>query len=181
MHVKVGGSWKTVSNVYVKVGGVWKEASLHTKVAGEWKQIHGGEMKTLSGTSGSPNPDNSASQNYAAAGWTFKTTGTVWKYSSATQFQDGIEWTSGQDSPTEDSWIRATVTAGSTPNGPVGSWLKVAGSGSADRTWTIDRDSTEGSGTTTCTLKIELATDSGGSNIVATGYYRANATIVSHQ
>lgn len=38
-HVRVGGSWKTVSSPSVKVGGSWKSVDAgFTKVGGAWKQ-----------------------------------------------------------------------------------------------------------------------------------------------
>lgn len=37
-HVKIGGVWKTATNVYTKVGGAWKTASdMPVKIAGAWK------------------------------------------------------------------------------------------------------------------------------------------------
>ena len=38
VSVKVGGAWKTATNVYNKVGGVWKTAAdMPVKVGGVWK------------------------------------------------------------------------------------------------------------------------------------------------
>lgn len=37
VYVKVGGTWKEVSNVYVKVNGAWKEGTVNVKVGGVWK------------------------------------------------------------------------------------------------------------------------------------------------
>ena len=133
---------------------------------------------TLSGTSGSPNTDTDSfagPYGAAVAGWTFTTTGTVLQVSTGGQFQDGIEWTSEQDSPVNDYWLRATVDSGSTPSGTIGSWSKVAGSGSSAQSYSWTRSGT--AGTTAGTVKIEISNDSGGSNILGTGYYRGEATV----
>lgn len=62
-HVRVGGSWKTVSSPSVKVGGSWKSVSAgFTRVGGAWKQWYTAstsgvfdllETQTLSGTAAS--------------------------------------------------------------------------------------------------------------------------------
>lgn len=39
-QVKVAGSWKTVSAVYVNISGTWKAVSgIFTNISGVWKQI----------------------------------------------------------------------------------------------------------------------------------------------
>lgn len=58
-------------------------------------------------------------------------------------------------------WVRATVTAGTTPSGTVGSWVALT----SDQAWGISRTTV---GTTTSTFTLEIATDSGGSNIIFT-------------
>lgn len=37
--VKVSGSWKNLSGVYVRVGGVWKSGQFHSRVSGSWKAL----------------------------------------------------------------------------------------------------------------------------------------------
>ncbi len=142
----------------------------------------GGEKVTLSGTSGSPNLANcTRAQSFgsATAAWSFQTDGTV-DYTlncTTTQWQNNVEWIDSQPSPQGDYWIRATVDAGSTPGGSaVGSWLKLTGSGAANRSWDWTK-TLPGAGTVSGTLRIEIATDAAGSNIVATGYYRGVATL----
>ncbi len=72
-------------------------------------------------------------------------------------------------------YVRATLVASSAPTEGSGldTWLTLAPSG-ANRLWTW-RQSV--SGTLKGTLKIEIATDSLGANIVATGHYRGTATV----
>ena len=39
-NVKVGGEWKTVTNIYTKISGVWKEIdAAFTKISGDWKAL----------------------------------------------------------------------------------------------------------------------------------------------
>lgn len=59
-------------------------------------------------------------------------------------------------------WVRATATSGSLSSGTTGSWLQL----NSARTWVRDNAGTEG--TLSATLTLEIATDSGGVNIVAT-------------
>jgi len=68
-------------------------------------------------------------------------------------------------SPTTGSttrYIRATLTSGTFTSGTVGSWLQL----NTNRTWRTQFTSAFGSKTTTATF--DLATDSGGTNIVQT-------------
>lgn len=141
------------------------------------------DLVTLSGTSLSPNVVTglTASPNDSWAEWLFNTDGTVDTNevtSGVVQFQTGVEWNDAQTTPAVDYWIRATLEDGVNPTSgaAIGSWLKVSVSGSANRIWRWT-DTTNGDSTTTGTLKIEIATDSGGTNIVATGYYKGTAIV----
>lgn len=60
-------------------------------------------------------------------------------------------------------WVRMTLLSGTAPGTSpgLGTWLQL----SSDRQWGWSRAS---NGSTTATVKIEIATDSGGTNIVAT-------------
>ena len=142
-----------------------------------------GSVYKLSGTSGSPNSavDVKTTPTDTTVSWIFNTDGTVDKKEAAStsQFQTGVEWDSDQPTPCVDNWLRATVDVGDTPSvGTIGSWSKVAGAGSSIQTYTW-AETTNGAADQTGTLKIEIATDSGGTNIVATGYYRGTAQVLS--
>lgn len=58
-------------------------------------------------------------------------------------------------------WARVTVTSGSLSSGTTGSWVQL----NTFRDWTRNNAGIEG--TLSATLTLEIATDSGGSNIVA--------------
>ena len=141
------------------------------------------EIITLSGTSGSPNikVKASSSPTDARTGWKFLTDGTVDGGTGTSgvtyvQFQTGSQWSNFQPTPGKDYWLRATLDDGSVPNessDALNSWLKLAGSGSANREF---RWIETGLGAYNGALKIEIAEDSGGSTIVATGYYGGLAT-----
>ena len=136
---------------------------------------------SLSGTSGTPNiaSDTETSPTDCTVYWEFQSNGTVWKLEdTGSQLNDGVEFTDEQDSPTENLWIRATLDAGDAPTaGPaLTTWHQVTGAGGTSRRWTWT-ETTDGFATTIGTLQIDIATDSGGSNIVATGYYRGSASV----
>lgn len=131
------------------------------------------ETVTLSGTTGTPNTTLTVklSPTDATAGWDFNSDGTVDNEATAgiSQFNGGVEWI--DLSPTGSYWIRATLNAGNAPDsGTLGTWLALT----ISRSW---RWTITGTGTTSGSVKIEIATDSGGSTIVATGYYGATATV----
>lgn len=68
-------------------------------------------------------------------------------------------------------WVRATVTSGTTPSGSLtATWLAL----SASRSWTLSRSSV---GVTACSLTFEIATDSGGVNIVTSDSATITATM----
>jgi hypothetical protein len=142
------------------------------------RQFYAAETITLSGTAGTPNNDNAVviDPGTATAGWRFETDGEVFRVTGP-QFQAGIEWTDLQPTPGKDYWIRATANSGSVPNAgsdSLGVWHKVAGSGSGNRTWQWQRTTV---GIYQGSVKVEIATDSGGTDIVATGYYGGIAEI----
>jgi len=74
-------------------------------------------------------------------------------------------------------WCRATNNTGSNPTGGsgLGTWLTLVPGGS-DRLWSWTRTTI---GTTSGSIKVDIATDSGGSNIVATGYYAGSAEVIN--
>ena len=141
-----------------------------------------GGVWTLSGTALSPNNATTiqTTPTDAVVSWIFNLDGTVDRTQTAgtTQFQTGVEWDTDQPSPATDIWLRATLDAGSNPTSgdALGSWHILNGSGEANRTFTWT-ETTDGVAVITGTLMVELATDSGGSNIVATGYYKGTAVV----
>ena len=141
------------------------------------------ETITLSGTSGAPNvsTDTEDTPTNAVAGWRFYANGDVRRVvnSTYTLFNSGTEWSNVD--PANNYWLRATLDSGNAPNsgtGGTGTWQVLAGPGEStliSYEWLEDSDPFA-EANTAGTLKIEIATDSGGSNIVATGYYRGTAT-----
>ena len=143
-----------------------------------------GEVITLSGSDGTPNEFTDASTSgTASAIWQFENDGEVWRLrgiGSDAQFQDGVEFSSKQPNVGRDLWIKATQTGVSTPGDAptsgdtLDSWHQVGGSSGADRSWGWQQT---GLGSTAGEIKVDIATDSGGTNIVATGYYKGTAEI----
>lgn len=177
-HIKLGGTWREVTQPYVKVSGAWQAATaMYIKQGGVWRLVWepAGSDITLSGNAANPNEAVESQAFAATAGWNFNTNGTVDKVEggTTTQFQDGTEWDVNQDSPVDEYWLRATVNSGDAPDvGNTGVWNKISGANSSDYTlrWTKTVSSSH-------SVKIEIADDSSGSNIVATGYYGVDLTV----
>jgi hypothetical protein len=153
-----------VERLQVRVGGGWIVMIVASAIAFPI----GGDVVTLSGTSGSPNYATDTA-SVALAGWRFNSDGTVDKMEggSAFQFNSTTEWVIPNVYGNGPYWIRYTEDSGATAN-----WI----SNSAKNTWlalTSDRiwQWTSNIGIRTGAGKVEIAKDSGGSNIVATGYY----------
>lgn len=135
---------------------------------------------TLSGSSGTPNTSVciDADPNDTTAGWLFNTNGSVQRYNGnppvLVGFQVGVEWISA--SPLIDYWIRFTTESGDAANGgdSLGIWHQVGGAGASNRSVLWEQTVI---GTRAGTAKVEIATDSGGSTIVATGYYSGSAEV----
>ena len=136
------------------------------------------ETVTLSGTPSSYNSVFGVTQNGvdSLAGWRFKSDGTVFKTNVSgssynIQFNAGTEWCNV--TPSQTYYLRCTVQAGSLDGGsqPANTWLALT----TDRTFQVLDDIADGTDITV-QIKIEIASDSGGSNILATGYYEATAT-----
>ncbi len=132
---------------------------------------------TLSGTSGSPNvtSDTQVFPDDAVAGWIFHADGRVQQF-PGTFFNQGTEWTNEYPSSPNNTWIRATLESGSDAvdgnSASTNTWLSLGGG--SNRRWTWE---TTGLGTTAGTVYIEISTDSSGSPVVASGYYRGNAVV----
>lgn len=113
-----------------------------------------------------------ASQTYefgtTFGGVRFNANGTVDKLQSfvAPSWANGFEtwYTPTGGTPGNSYWIRATLDSGSTPTGTFGSWTQM----SSTQTWSA---AAFNPGTFDCVFTIEIASDSGGSTIVATAQY----------
>jgi len=108
----------------------------------------------------------------AQAFWRFNPDGTVDRKNTGGTTANQQQWyrpTGG--TPGTGYWIRCTVNSGTTPTGSAtGSWLQL----NAARTWQHDQTVI---GTVTCTLTIEIASDSGGANIVSSGSFTITADV----
>lgn len=137
----------------------------------------------LSGTSLSPNnaTTSETSPTNATSSWIFNLDGTVDRKQTAgtTQFETGVSWDTDQPSPATDMWIRADHDANENPDAgdALGVWHVLSGSGEANRTFTWTEPTDGGFFATTGTIKVMLATDSLGANVVATGYYKGLSTV----
>jgi len=127
------------------------------------------ETITLSGIEPFPNTLYSFGLGLIDLGWKFRNDGTVAEFNGGNStFRGGVEWCS--NNPPNGVWyIRATSVQGynvpNEPNNdPLNTWLGL----NSNRQWiwrANQNDQIQGN------LKIEIASDSAGTNIVATGYY----------
>lgn len=140
------------------------------------------EVVSLEGSIVAPesNADYPLSDGSMQSGWRFQSNGTVSDYNNdrfPTDATGGHTPWVNQSPPTGSYWIRASIQSQSDPASQ-----SFASSPSALNTWlattstrtflfTDNRGAASYAGASVI-LKIEIATDSGGSNIVATGYYR---------
>ena len=136
-----------------------------------------GDTISLSGTTGSPNTslDFAISTNNAEVRWFFNTDGTIDRIKlQGTDVYEILapQWCAG--TPSISYWMRFTHNAGDTANvgQSSGSWISMVSN--IGQGWLETQD---GFATYSGSSKVEIATDSGGSNIVATGYYGGTAEI----
>lgn len=149
-----------------------------------WQMANNGVVATASGPqvilSGTPGlgavDDNDFEiSGTADAGWIFSSSGNLTRYSGTAY--NAPEWfgranETVHSTPDQTYYIRATTDIGDLPDS--GTSLNVWFSLASTRSWWW----TAGPGfdISTGTLKIEIARDSGGTDIVATGYYGGTAT-----
>ena len=139
---------------------------------------------SLSGLLGSPNTYYAFSQYPGGSAKTYLRANTDGKLEKATSndlgtlgsyTQIGTEWVSPLTTYSGSYWIRATRISGDNlTSGTLGSWLALTSS----REWQLtayEAQALGGIDYKEILLKLEIATDSGGSTIVATGYYELQA------
>jgi len=189
MHIKVGGAWKAIDAASVKVSGAWKDVqNIYCKVGGAWKTVWEAVTYTLLGSSGAPQSRTSSQLDPDDASLVWQITGV----SSGAAVKGKIQY---DDYATGDPVSLNTQHEFITPTTgwgvlyfrltyDTGSDTVLSSSHAIDgTTWhalTEDTNNifwtTEETGlvpTTTTRIKVEMSTDSGGSPIVATGYYEA--------
>lgn len=135
------------------------------------------EIITLSGSSGTPNQANATvvAPGTVTAGWRVLANGQIQRTTGISNiysaFNIGTEWSN--KNPPGTYYIRATLDSGTTPDsGTLNTWIEI----DTTITWSWTRSAV---GVTTGILELEIATDSGGTNIVASGFYRGQAEIDS--
>ena len=132
------------------------------------------ETITLSGTAGAYNAilvETTGGPAYAR--WKFKPDGGVYRSDPADefaylQFNALTEWCN--TTPSQTYYLRCTVMSGTLSIGTANVWYALT----SERVFSVF-DNTPGVTPVQVNMKIEIASDSGGSNILATGYYQATA------
>lgn len=137
------------------------------------------ETVSLEGTTSTPETffDQSAGIQDLVMGWTFNSDGNVYKYEniynvggSGTYLHSSTTW--NNITPSTTYYIRVTNYAGNNlstlDSAALNSWLALT----TTRTFRYrDARDITSYGQESGTMKVEIASDSGGSNILATGYY----------
>lgn len=171
-NFKVGGTWRTLASGWVKVGGAWQEVqSAWVKVGGAWQQVYVALTINLSGTAISPVSDSNFALDpaTATAGWSFNKDGDATRVSGTAYNPTPDEWADPNTTDIGSSyWIRFTAESGDAVTiGTLNTWLALT----TTRTfyWQVSGGILSG------VVKVEIASDSGGSTIVATGYYSGQA------
>lgn len=132
-----------------------------------------GEIVQLQGTPASPHTEDDFDETSAKLEYEFQSDGDVRvDVSGGSDFfiQDWVV----PKPPSGTYWIRATWQNGDVPT--IGDTLNVWHSLASLKDWGWTQS---GDGNTGGEIKIEIATDSGGVNIVATGYYVGDAEVES--
>lgn len=181
LKVNIASAWKELSTCKVNIGGAWKQVeTIKVNIGGAWKEVWNNFVVTLTGSSVSPNnyTVNETDPANAEAGLRLLRDGSLqrvvsgsWTDWFTTEWGDPEGTTVG-----DDYWVQATLVSGDTPtqtNAGFGSWLQL----NATHEWSHLQSVVGQDGPTK--IKIEIATDSGGSNIVATGYYQFTAIVES--
>ena len=164
LHYKDGGTWRKAKELHYRDGGVWR------KLKEAWYR-DGGVWRKVFSAGGVVNPlpftywidVTTLSPADATAAIQFRSDGVLNIYGSLGI--DALSWFA----PTEVGigaayWIRLTVTSGDGPNSgdSTGAWLSL----SVTRTWSWTVTSNSG-GLRSGVVTVQIATDSAGSNIVA--------------
>ena len=139
-----------------------------------------GAIISLTGLVGTPNSsfDWETTPDSAVAGWFFRSDGSVDYYAFGTLLQwtglgPNTEWHDPNGAPASTYYIRATLVSGDAPtagSSAVGSILALT----SNRQWIWTRSSL---GSYTGKLLIEIFSDAGGTDLLASGYYQGSATI----
>ena len=156
-----GGAWKEIlSGTAVGVGGVWKQVqSMHVGVGGVWKEFFRNFTITASPIAWQLS-DSQADGDLAAASYDLVSDGTV-----LTGGGVDVAGSSSWGSPTTvgigaSYWARITPTSGSFDSNSASAWTQLTSGAGCQLANTF--------GSYSVTFTVEIATDSGGSNIVFT-------------
>lgn len=176
IHINVGGVWKDLTGTdgpRINVASTWKTPdSVHINVGGVWKEVWTSTVYDLSGMTGSYYTDEGGvTQTYSVVVY-FRTDATIDVVRNVTGSNNDIETYVVPTSESANLYVRATNVSGQVLNvgDAAGSWHSLA----TQRSFGISYTSSGGFDQVSGVKKFELATDSGGTNIVATS---SNITI----
>jgi hypothetical protein len=156
LHVKSGGSWRKAKEVHVKASGAWRKAKeVWVKASGTWRKV----FQSFSPTE--PIPLTSLENNPLEAYFFLRTNGVMdWNFNNAPVSGNWALPTTTDAGAAY--WARVTVLTGNSPTGTpgAGTWYNLG----TEQVWVWNTLGPDYNGT----FKLEIASDSGGENIVAT-------------
>lgn len=157
-----GGVWRTAKALHYRDGGVWRNLkAAWYRDGGVWRKVFQsftaltGVTATSSIAPGSTDPTVE-----------LRSTGEIWAYEATTPLVAVASWGSPTTSGAgADFWVRATLGTGTgtITSGTFGSWTNLA----STQSWTMA--AAPSGQARNRTVSYEIASDSGGSNIVGGG------------
>lgn len=184
MHTRVGATWKVVDALHTRVGATWKAVNVgHVNVGGVWKEFFSAATVVVTLTNRTMTAsDTGAGANDCTAGVRCNADGTLDQNEDDvyTQRNALTDWIIPNSESSTTYYIRATeisydVTVDTpavfgTRTGTMGSW-DTLGNGST-REWDLRTQSnTAGIGHIIWVIDLEIASDSGGTDILDIGRF----------
>ena len=165
MHVRVSGVWQQVlaTGFHVRVSGTWRQVQEGwVRVSGVWQRFFQAVVYSLIGAT----YNDTAATVVGVPGactvtLTVRTDGTVRASGSASGTLASQDWITPTSAVTTNYWSRWSSTAGSLSSGSEATWEQLT----TNRAYAKSYVGLTGTDAVTGTL--EIATDSGGSNVVA--------------
>ncbi len=166
-HINVGGVWKSLDGIHVKVSGVWKEVQNgYVRVSGVWKEFYAARSFTLQADGAWLHQSDN---NPVYAGFRFNTDGTCDARGPGTSTY-AYEFNYESSGDATDLYIRVVDNAANLSGDTEGSFIAL----SSAREWYV-YDSDSGVPSVTGNADIDIATDAGGVDIVASITWTPNA------
>ena len=168
-HTKVSGVWKKLEGIHVRVSGTWKEVENgFIRVSGAWKQFYAAVTYQLV----SGDIDDISVPSPTRAEYQLQNDGDEWSIKQQGADADEGNWIEPKARADNGAYVRCTVNSGTLSGGDAtGSWIAL----STTRAWYVTQ---AGTGVTTANITVEIATDSGGTDVRASNTLDLHAQVL---